>query len=91
MATVTLRMTLLSPQPNGKNLRAFAPCLRVKRAVGRIWRKFIADEQPDEKERLRQKRIDNILHDVVLMEAMRRWELETKRQEVSKDGPLDEE
>ncbi len=84
-------MMLLSSQPNRKNLGAFAPYLRVKQAVGRLWRRFIADECPSEKERIRQQRIDNIMHNVVLTEAMRRWQLEMKDQEVSKDGPRAED
>ncbi len=59
--------------------------------MGRLWRKFVVDEEPGERERVRQKRIDNIMHDVVLLEAMRRWELEHKRQEVLKDSPLAKE
>jgi len=59
--------------------------------MGRLWRKFVADEDPREKERARQRRIDTIMHDVVLLEAMRRWELEHKNQEVSKDGPFSKE
>jgi hypothetical protein len=59
--------------------------------MGRLWRKFIVDDDPREKERVRQKRIDNIMHDVVLLEAMRRWELEHKRQEVPKEDPLSKE
>ena len=31
------------------------------------------------------------MHDVILLEAMRRWELEHKDQEVSKDGPYSKE
>jgi hypothetical protein len=80
-------MTLLSPQPNRKTLCTLVPCRQVKRVLGRLWRKFITDENPGEKKRARQKRIDNIMHDVVLIEAMRRWELENKDREVSKDGP----
>jgi len=90
VATVTLCMTLLSPHTNGKSARC-VPCRRFKQAVRRLWRKFVSDENPDDKERLRQRRIDNIMHDVVLMEAMRRWELETKDHEVSKGGPIAEE
>jgi hypothetical protein len=87
MATVTLCMNSLSPQPNSKSPRACAPCIRVRRAAGWLWRKLIADEDAANKERIRRQRIDNILHDVVLIEAMRRWELESKSHEVSKDGP----
>ena len=79
MATVTLRNAPSSPRTNRKNVRR-VPFGRIKQAAGRLSRKFIADENPDEKERARQKRIDNIMHDVVLLEAMRRWELENKNQ-----------
>ena len=67
------------------------PCRRFKQAFGRLWRKFVVDESPDEKERARRKRIDNIMHDVVMLEAMRRWQAETKDHEVSKDGSISEE
>ena len=90
MATVKSSMTLLSPRPNRKSVSC-APCRGVRRAVRRLWRKFVADEDPQDKERARQSRIDNIMHDVVLLEAMRRWELEHKNQEVSKDGPFSKE
>ena len=49
---------------------------RLKRRLGKLWRDFIADECPDEKERVRQERIDNIMHSVILLETMRRWEIE---------------
>jgi hypothetical protein len=91
MVPVTLCMTLLSPHPKGKSLRTLVHCRCFKQAFNQLWRKFIADECPDAKERLRQKRIGNIMHDVVLLEAMRRWELEHKDREVSKDGPVAEE
>ena len=91
MVTVTLCMTLQNQQWNRIYRRNLPPCWRVKGAVDRIWRKFIADENPDEKQRKRQKQIDNIMHNVVLMEAMRRWELESKAHEVSKDGHIAEE
>jgi hypothetical protein len=80
-------MNSCRPQPLGKLSRVCAACLRVKRAAGRFWRKYVADEDSRGKERVRRQRIDNIMHDVVLMEAMRRWEQESKAQEVSKDGP----
>jgi hypothetical protein len=86
MATVTLRMNSISSQPNGKNQRVCAPCIRVRRAAGWLWRKLIADEDAAKKDQIRRQRIDNILHNVVLMEAMRRWQQESKSQEVSKDG-----
>ncbi len=59
---------------------------RLKQVLGRLWRKFVVDECPHgEAERLRRKRIDNIMHDVILLEAMRRWELENEKSRVSKD------
>lgn len=79
-------MSQLSPRSNGKGMRC-APCWAVRRVVGRLWRKFVVDEDPGEKERVRQRRIDNIMHNAVLLEAMRRWKLEHKRLEVSKDSP----
>jgi hypothetical protein len=87
MATVTLSMNTSTPQPHRMLSRVCTGCLRVRRAAGRFWRKYIADEDPGGEELVRRKRIDNIMHDVVLMEAMRRWEQESKAQEVSKDGP----
>jgi len=56
-----------------------------------LWRRFVTDEDPREREHARQKRIDSIMHDVVLLEAMRRWQEEHKNQEVSKDGPIAKE
>jgi hypothetical protein len=87
---VTLSMILSSARQNRRNVRC-ATCHSVRRAVGRLWRKFIADQDPQDKERTRQRRIDNIMHDVILLEAMRRWQLEHKNQEVSKDGPYSKE
>jgi hypothetical protein len=80
-------MSQLSPRSNGKSVRC-APCWGLRRVMGRLWRKFVVDEEHSEKELVRQKRIDNIMHDVVLLEAMRRWKLEHKRLEVSKDSPF---
>jgi hypothetical protein len=59
--------------------------------MDRLWRRFVTDEDPREREHARQKRIDSIMHDVVLLEAMRRWQEEHKNQEVSKDGPIAKE
>jgi hypothetical protein len=81
-------MNLLRPQPGRKTESVSTSCLRAMRAAGKLWRQFLADEDPAEKERIRRRRIDNIMHNVILMEAMRRWELETGRHEVSKDSPL---
>jgi len=59
---------------------------RLRQAFGNLWRKYVVDECPDDRaERLREKRIGNIMHDVVLLEAMRRWELENEKSRVSKD------
>jgi hypothetical protein len=44
----------------------------------KFWRNFIADECPDEKERIRRERINNIMQNVVLLEAMRRWKIESE-------------
>jgi hypothetical protein len=87
---VTLSMILSSSRPNRRNVRC-ATCRSVQLALGRLWRKFVADQDPRDKERTRQRRIDNIMHDVILLEAMRRWQLEHKNQEVSKDGPYSKE
>ncbi len=51
---------------------------RLKQVAGQVWRGFIVDECPDEKERVRQERISNIMQNVVLLEAMRRWKIETE-------------
>ncbi len=51
---------------------------QLKRILRKFWRDFIADECPDEKERLRQERIRNLMHDVVLLEAMHRWKIESE-------------
>ncbi len=51
---------------------------RLKRILRKFWRDFIADECPDEKERVRAERIRNIVHDVVLLEAMHRWKIESE-------------
>jgi len=59
---------------------------RLKQVFGKLWRKFLVDECPDDKaERLRRKRINNIMHDVILLETMRRWALENEKSRVSKD------
>ncbi len=50
---------------------------RVATALTAFTRKYIVDECPDEKmERLRQKRVDDLLLDVVAIEAVRRWQVE---------------
>ncbi len=54
---------------------------RLKQAAARFWRAFIVDECPDDKERVRQERISNIMHNVVLLEAMRRWQIKSERHE----------
>ena len=55
---------------------AKAACL--KRILKKLWRKFIVDQCPDEKVRIRRERIDNIMLNVVLLEAMRRWKMESE-------------
>jgi len=52
-------------------------------AFGRLWRKFVVAECPDE---IRKKRIRNILHDVVMLETMRRWERENYENKASQTG-----
>jgi len=56
-----------------------ANAVRLKRILKKVWCKFIADQCPDEKERIRRERIDNIMLNVVLLEAMRRWKMESER------------
>ena len=58
--------------------RIWRPGRRLKQILRKFWREFIIDECPDEKERIRQERINNIMHNVVLLEAMRRWEIESE-------------
>ena len=53
---------------------------RLRRALARGWRKFIGDEDPEERrERIRRERIKYIVADVAMLEAMRRWEIENKK------------
>ena len=52
--------------------------VRLKQVLKKFWRSHVADECPDEKERIRRERINNIMQNVVLLEAMRRWEVETR-------------
>jgi hypothetical protein len=52
--------------------------VRLKQVLRKFWLNHIADECPDEKERIRRERINNIMQNVVLLEAMRRWEVETR-------------
>ena len=52
--------------------------VRLKQVLRKFWRNHVADECPDEKERIRGERINNIMQNVVLLEAMRRWEVETR-------------
>jgi hypothetical protein len=51
----------------------------LKRFAGRSWRRYIVDECPDEKEQRRRQRIDNIMHDVILLEAVRRQRIDAKK------------
>ena len=57
-------------------MNAIRRAVRRKQVLRKFWRAFIADECPDEKERIRRERINNIMQNVVLLEAMRRWEIE---------------
>ena len=61
-------------------MNAIRRSARRKQVLRKFWRDFIADECPDEKERIRRERINNIMQNVVLLEAMRRWEIESGRQ-----------
>ncbi len=49
----------------------------LKRVLGRLWRKFAVDQCRDKRERIRRERISNIKNNVRLLEAMRRWEIES--------------
>ncbi len=60
-------------------MNAITRAVRRKRILRKFWREFIADECPEEEERIRRERINNIMQNVVLLEAMRRWEIETRR------------
>jgi hypothetical protein len=51
----------------------------LKRSAGKFWRRYVVDECPDEKERRRRQRIGNIMHDTILLEAMRRWRIESEK------------
>jgi hypothetical protein len=51
----------------------------IRRISRKYWRKYIADECPDEREMRRRNRIDNIIHDVTLLEAMRLWNAEANK------------
>ena len=59
---------------NGQNQKACSP----ETSFEKVWRNHIVDECPDEKERIRRERINNIMQNVVLLEAMRRWEVRTR-------------
>jgi hypothetical protein len=64
----------------GLSMNATKWATRRKQVLRKFWRAFIADECPHEKERIRRDRINNIMQNVVLLEAMRRWEIESGRQ-----------
>jgi hypothetical protein len=51
----------------------------LRRISRKYWRKYIADECPDEREMRRRNRIDTIIHDVTLLEAMRLWSIEVEK------------
>ena len=61
-------------------MNAISRAVRQKQVFRKFWRAFIADECPDEKERIRRERINNIMQNVLLLEAMRRWEIGSGRQ-----------
>jgi hypothetical protein len=61
-------------------MNAIRRAVQRKQVLKKFWRAFISDECPDEKERIRRERINNIMQNVVLLEAMRRWEIESGRQ-----------
>jgi hypothetical protein len=48
-----------------------------KISITSFWQKSISGKD-DKEEKIRQKRIDNIIHDVILLETMHRWERETR-------------
>jgi hypothetical protein len=64
--------------------------LKVRERLSIFWTKYIAAEDSDEAERIRQKRIDNIMLDVIARESMLKWEKERfevpKRQSCNKPG-----
>ncbi len=51
----------------------------MRQKLRKFWREYVADQCPHEKERIRKERITNIMHNVVLLEAMRRWKIESER------------
>ncbi len=64
--------------PGGPAMDKIRRPVSLKQTLKRFWRKHIADQCPDDKERIRRERINNIMQNVVLLEAMRRWETETR-------------
>src|SRR6516225_9979535 len=64
--------------PGGPSMDKIRRPVRLKQVLRIFWRNHVADECPDEKERIRRERINNIMQNVVLLEAMRRWEVETR-------------
>ena len=64
--------------PGGPSMDKIRRPFRLKQVLRKFWRNHVADECPDEKERIRRERINNIMQNVVLLEAMRRWEVETR-------------
>ena len=61
-------------------MNAIRRAVQRKQVLKKFWRAFILDECPDEKKRIRRERINNIMQNVVLLETMRRWEIESGRQ-----------
>ena len=58
---------------------------RLKRVFGRWRQKITAPESPEGRnERIRSERINNLKHDVDLLEAMRMWEIGNRKRLVSK-------
>jgi hypothetical protein len=64
--------------PGGPSMDKTRRPFRLKQVLRKFWRSHVADECPDERERIRRERINNIMQNVVLLEAMRRWEVETR-------------
>ncbi len=49
--------------------------VRLKQILRKFWRNHVSDQCPDDKERIRRERINNIMQNVLLLEAMRQWEI----------------
>jgi hypothetical protein len=56
---------------------------RLQQAFGRWWRKYIVDECPEARaERIRQERMEDLKVYTALREAMRLWEIESRKSQV---------